>query len=208
MNSVSVLCGAVKEYHLDVLLARCKKHSALVSSATKTFTGNMTSVETQATSKGEIYVNTANDNMKIFVDDGGSYKATPNAQGQIDIYFKPLDGVSETIESNGIPLILTLSITGLQQTVKDDGGHDVQIFTPKETHVIDLGNGIKQTSGDHIDAFKVTVTGEQVLALMNFCNDGTAEDHNVTLDTLDENKQFGQALNTYTINLTISEKAA
>ena len=181
--------------------------NAMVSSATKTFTGNMTQVETQGTSKGEIYVDTTTDTMKIFVDDGGEYKATPKAQGSIDIYFKPLDGVSDTIANSGIPLILTLTITGTQDTVTDDGEHAVKIFTAKTANTIDLGNGEKQTGGTHDGAFKVTVSGQEILDLMDFCTDGES-DHTVTLDTLAENQAFGTALNTYTINLTISEKTA
>lgn len=186
--------------------------NALVGSATKTFTGNMTSVETSATSKGEIYVDTANDTLKIYIDDAGNYdsedryQAMPIAQGSIDVYFRPLDGVSSSIENSGIPLTLTVAISGTQTTVKDDGNHDVKIFTVG-TATLDLSNGEKQATGVHAGAFKVTITGQQILDMLNFCKDGV-EDHTVTLDTLDENKAFGDALNTYTINLTISEKTA
>lgn len=63
---------------------------ALVGSATKTFTGNMTQVETQATNKGEISVETSSDTLKIFVDDAGSYVAKAIAQGSVSVLFTPL----------------------------------------------------------------------------------------------------------------------
>ena len=173
---------------------------AAVGTADKTFTGNMTQVSTSATSKGTISVNTASDTLKLFVDDGGAYRATPIAQGSVDILFTPLDGVSDTIANNGIEMVLTVSITGTQETIKDDENHDVKIFTVKTAN-FDLGSGVKQDNG----TFKVTITGEQVLGFLNFCKEGDTA-HNVTLDTLEENTTFGNALNTYTINLIISEK--
>ncbi len=175
---------------------------AAVGSATKTFTGNMTQVDTQASSKGKISVNTETDTLKIFVDDNGGYVAAPIAQGSFDVMFTPDDGVSSEIEENGIEMILTVSITGTQTTVKDDGGHDVKIFTVK-TSTIDLGCGQKNGSN-----FVVNVKGEQILACLDFCKDESVDGHTVTLGTLVENQAFGAALNTYTINLTISEKTS
>ena len=175
---------------------------AAVGTANKTFTGNMTQVSTSATSKGTISVKTSSDTLKLFVDDGGEYVATPIAQGSVDIIFTPIDGVSEEIANNGIEMLLTVSITGAQTTVKDDGDHDVKIFTVN-TETVDLGKGTKQADG----SFLVNITGTQVLSYLDFCKDGVS-DHTVTLNTLAENEAFGVALDSYIINLTISEKTA
>ena len=174
---------------------------ALVGSATKTFTGNMTQVETQATNKGEISVETSSDTLKIFVDDAGSYVAKAIAQGSVSVLFTPADGVSDAIATSGIEMVLEVSITGLQTKVNDDSSHEVSIFTVK-TASMELGKGTKEG-----ESFRVTVTGEQILALLTFCDGGDGQSHTVTLDTLVENQAFGQALNTYTINLTFKEKA-
>lgn len=173
---------------------------AKVGTVDKTFTGNMTQVSTQSTSKGNITIDTASDDMKIFVDDTGSYVAGAQAQGDITVRFTPVDGVSDDIANNGIAMEANIYITGDQTTIKDDGNHDVKIFTVT-TSLFDLGNGTRQPDG----SFTVTITGEQILACLAFCKDG-AEDHTVTLDTLAENTAFGEALKTYTINVKIQEK--
>ena len=174
---------------------------AAVGSATKTFTGNMTQVDTQATSKGNISVETATDTLKIFVDDSGNYVAAPIAQGSITVCFTPAAGVSEGIATSGIPMEIVLSVTGTQELVEDDQGHKVKIFTVK-TETIDIPTSAL-TLEDGV--FKTSITGRQILDCLDFCKDATAEAHTVTLATLAENQKFGQALNTYTINLTIKE---
>ncbi len=176
---------------------------AAVGSATKTFTGNMTQVDTQATSKGNISVDTATDTLKVFVDDAGDYLAEAIAQGSFFVSFTPVDGVSDDIANNGIEMVLDLEIAGNKDKVTDDEGHEVEIFTVK-TSSIDLGKGEKQDNG----SFKVEVTGAQILDCLNFCVDSDDTVHSVTLDTLAENQAFGTALNTYIIKLTISEKPA
>ena len=176
---------------------------AAVGSATKTFTGNMTQVDTQATSKGNISVDTATDTLKIFVDDGGNYVATPIAQGSITVCFTPAPGVSTEIKDNGIDMEIEISVTGTQDTVKDDENLDVKIFTVK-TATLPITDSVKGADG----VFRANVTGEQILACLNFCKDASSESHTVTLETLEENQAFGQALNTYTINLTIKEVPA
>ena len=176
---------------------------AAVGSATKTFTGNMTQVDTQATSKGNISIDTASDTLKIFVDDGGNYVATPIAQGSITVCFTPAAGVSESIATNGIPMVAELSISGTQNTVADDENHDAKIFTVK-TQQLPITGLTKDQDG----VFKATLTGEQILDCLDFCKDASSESHTVTLETLAENQDFGQALNTYTINLTIKEAPA
>ena len=174
---------------------------AAVGSATKTFTGNMTQVDTQATSKGNISVETATDTLKIFVDDGGEYLATPKAQGSIIVCFTPATGVSESIATNGIPMEIELSVTGAQTTILDDEAHDVKIFSVK-TQKLPITGLTKDTDG----VFKAEISGQQILDCLNFCKDAQSDvAHRVTLETLAENQEFGQALNTYTINLTIKE---
>lgn len=173
---------------------------AAVGSATKTFTGNMTQVDTQATSKGNISVDTASDTLKIFVNDGGNYVATPLAQGAITVCFTPALGVSAEIKENGIDMEIEISVTGSQETVKDDEKHDVKIFTVK-TATLPITDLVKDTDG----VFRANVTGQQILNCLDFCKDASSESHTVTLETLAENQAFGQALNTYTINLTIRE---
>ena len=175
--------------------------NAAVGSATKTFTGNMTQVDTQATSKGNISVDTTTDTLKIFVDDKGGYVAAPKAQGSITVCFKPEPGVSTEIKDNGIDMEIAISITGNQDTVKDDGDHDVKIFAVKQA-VLPLNKAEKGADG----SFRVDVAGEDILDCLDFCKSSEdAEPHTVTLETLEENKDFGLALNTYTINLTIRE---
>ena len=175
--------------------------NAAVGSATKTFTGNMTQVDTQATSKGNISVDTSTDTMKIFVDDGGSFVAKATAQGSFTVRFAPVAGVSQDIADNGIPMVLELAVAGTQTEFVDDQSHSIKIFSVR-TATIDLGNGTKQSDG----SFTVDVTGEQILNCLAFCeHEGVA--HTVTLETLEENQQFSTALNTYTISLTIKEKS-
>ena len=170
---------------------------AAVGSATKTFTGNMAQVDTQATSKGNISVDTANDTLKFFVEDAGSYLAQATAQGSFTVIFTPAAGVSESISSNGIDLVMEISITGTQTKISDDQDHEVSIFTVK-TATLDLGKGTKDGN-----VFKRVVTGTEVLNCLTFCG---GAGHTVHLETLVENKAFGEAMNTYTINLKIKEK--
>lgn len=142
--------------------------------------------------------------LKFKVDDRDpiDWKAELLPEGSVNIVFVPAANANESVQQNGIRMMVTITLSGAQTAytakVKDAQGNytaaSVKILTVKEgqnTFVLNEGNATKEP---------VTITAEQILNCLVFC-----EGKEVYLPTYEENVRFDNAMSDYKITITITE---
>ena len=164
-----------------------------------TYELKMTDIVSQG-EKGRI--DASNNTLKFKIDDLGDidWKAELLPEGSVDIIFIPAANADESVQQNGIKMMVTITLSGEQTAynakVKDGDGYkeeSVQILTLAQTNtfVLNSGNATKET---------VTITAEQIAACLVFC-----EGKDVYLPTYEENVRFDNAMAKYKITITITE---
>ncbi len=131
------------------------------------------------------YLENDNDDSTVPTEED-KYLAMLVGTGSWEINFTANESASLDIQQNGINLIATITVSGSTQY---DGK---TILTAATENVIDLGL-VSETNTAVIQA-------EDILGCLVFV-DG------VVLDTPEKNSTFATALSSYTINITITEKA-
>jgi hypothetical protein len=159
---------------------------------------------TDIVSKGDKgRIDADNNTLKFKVDDLGEidWKAELLPEGSVDIIFVPAANANESVQQNGIKMMVTITLSGAQTAytakVKDAEGKytdaSVKILTLAEdnTFVLNGGNATNQ---------KVTISAEQIASCLVFC-----EGKDVYLPTYEENVRFDNAMGDYKITITITE---
>lgn len=159
---------------------------------------------TDIVSKGDKgRIDASNNTLKFKVDDLGEidWKAELLPEGSVDIIFVPAANANESVQQNGIKMMVTITLSGAQTAytakVKDAQGNytdaSVKILTLAEnnTFVLNGGNATNQT---------VTISAEQIANCLVFC-----EGKDVYLPTYEENVRFDNAMGDYKITITITE---
>ena len=161
---------------------------------------------TDIVSKGEKgRIDASNNTLKFKVDDLGEidWKAELLPEGSVEIIFVPAANADESVQQNGIKMMVTITLSGEQTayTAKVSNGaggyaeESVKILTiaQENSFILNNGNPTKNT---------VTITAEQIANCLVFC-EGKA----VYLPTYEENVRFDNAMSKYKITITITEIA-
>ena len=152
--------------------------------------------------KGRIDTVGAN-TLKFKVDDLDEidWKAELLPEGSVDIIFVPAANANESVQQNGIKMMVTITLSGAQTAynakVKDGEGYkeeSVKILTVKE------GQNTFKLNGGAATKEKVTITAQEILNCLVFC-----EGKEVYLPTYEENVRFDNAMGDYKITITITE---
>ena len=161
---------------------------------------------TDIVSKGEKgRIDASNNTLKFKVDDLDEidWKAELLPEGSVEIIFVPAANADESVQQNGIKMMVTITLSGEQTayTAKVSNGaggytdESVKILTlaQENTFILNGGNPTKNP---------VVITAEQIANCLVFC-EGKA----VYLPTYEENVRFDNAMSKYKITITITEIA-
>ena len=162
---------------------------------------------TDIVSKGEKgRIDASNNTLKFKVDDLNEidWKAELLPEGSVDIIFVPAANADESVQQNGIKMMVTITLSGAQTayTAKVSNGaggykdQAVKILTVKD------GQNTFELNGGVATKDTVTITAEQILNCLVFC-----EGQEVYLPTYEENVRFDNAMGDYKITITITEIA-
>ena len=159
---------------------------------------------TDIVSKGDKgRIDASKNTLKFKIDDLGEidWKAELLPEGSVDIIFVPAANANESVQQNGIKMMVTITLSGEQTayTAKVSNGaggykdESVQILTLAQNNsfVLNNGNPTNET---------VTITAEQIANCLVFC-----EGKSVYLPTYEENVRFDNAMSNYKITITITE---
>ena len=161
---------------------------------------------TDIVSKGEKgRIDASNNTLKFKVDDLGEidWKAQLLPEGSVDIIFVPAANADESVQQNGIKMMVTITLSGAQTAytakVKDAQGNytaaSVKILTLADDNTFELNGGAATKN-------TVTITAQQIADCLVFC-----EGKEVYLPTYEENVRFDNAMGDYKITITITEIA-
>lgn len=160
-----------------------------------TRTAVMASVQSD-TAKGSIVVDhTANNNqgntIKFLVDDVDTidWKAALVPSGSVYVKFTPAANADSNVQTNGIKMKATVTVTGTQAEYEG-----IKILTAAVSNSFTVSNTATKDA--------VEITAEQIANCLVF-----NENQEVVLNTYDKNVAFENAMNTYTIVITITELA-
>ena len=153
----------------------------------------MASIQSDS-SKGTIAIDQeANNNqgntLKFLVDDVDTkdWKAALVPSGSVYVKFTPAANADTTVQTNGIAMKATVTITGAQTEYEG-----ITIFAPAATNTFTV------SATPTKDA--VQITAQQIADCLVF-NEGTE----VVLDTYDKNVAYENAMKSYVIVITITE---
>lgn len=153
----------------------------------------MASIQSDS-SKGTIAIDQAANNnqgntLKFLVDDVDTkdWKAALVPSGSVYVKFTPAANADTSVQTNGIAMKATVTITGAQNEYEG-----ITIFAPATTNTFTV------SATPTKDA--VQITAQQIADCLVF-NEGTE----VTLDTYDKNVAYENAMKSYVIVITITE---
>ena len=162
---------------------------------------------TDIVSKGEKgRIDASNNTLKFKVDDLNEidWKAELLPEGSVDIIFVPAANADESVQQNGIKMMVTITLAGDQEAypakVSDGAGgyevQSVQILTVK------AGQNTFELNGGAATKNTVTITAQDIANCLVFY-----EGKEVYLPSYEENVRFDNAMGSYKITITITEIA-
>ncbi len=165
-----------------------------------TYDLHMTDIVSQG-KKGRI--DASNNTLKFKIDDEDvvDWKAELVPEGSVDIEFVPASNADETVQKDGIKMMVTVTLSGEQSLYNakvPDGSGGYKEESVKILSVKTDANTFELNSGNPTKT--ATITAEQIVDCLNFC-DGKS----VYLPTYEENVRFDNAMSQYKITITITE---
>ena len=208
MKRLSVIISLALVVTIGGVFAAWNYSNGTATGITTTRELDMASITTTV-EKGKITANS--EGMTLIVDDESdvagvlnpvAFKAMLRGAGSINITFTPDSSAEPTVQTNGIHMIATVTVSkdadATQWTADDNEQTLVDILAPNEE--VDPETGKAKNVIDLGTTKTAEISADKIIKALLFCGGKP-----VILDTYQKNQEFKTAMSKYTINITISE---